>query len=169
MKEEVLYSCLFHSPIGYIRCKATDAGLREIKILGDSNTILPTNIDHPVLNATQTQLEEYFEGTRTRFDLPYDFGDATKFFKMVWNILLVIPYGQTRSYGDIALELGDIQKSRAVGMANAKNKIPIIVPCHRVIGGNNSLTGYAYGLDMKLFLLKLENPSKWSEQTTLFK
>lgn len=169
MKEEVLYSSSFHSPIGYIRCKASDIGLREIKIIADSDSTLPRNIDHPVLNATQTQLEEYFAGTRTSFDLPYDFGDATKFFKSVWNILLAIPYGQTRSYGDIALELGDIQKSRAVGMANAKNKIPIIVPCHRVIGGNNSLTGYYYGLGMKLFLLKLENPLKWSEQTTLFK
>jgi methylated-DNA-[protein]-cysteine S-methyltransferase len=169
MKEEILYSSSFHSPIGLIRCKATDLGLREIKILGDSDLTLQRNDYHSVLNATQIQLEEYFEGTRTSFDLPYDFGEATKFFKMVWNILLAIPYGQTRTYGDIAFELGDIQKSRAVGMANAKNRIPIIVPCHRVIGGNNALTGYAYGLDMKLFLLKLENPAKWSEQTTLFK
>ena len=169
MKEDILYSSSFHSPVGFIRCKATDIGLREIKIVGDSDQTLPRNIDHPVLNETQKQLEEYFEGTRTRFDLPFDFGDATKFFKTVWNILIGIPYGQTRTYGDIALELGDIQKSRAVGMANAKNKIPIIVPCHRVIGGNNALTGYAYGLDMKFFLLKLENPGKWAEQTSLFK
>ena len=169
MTEEKLYSSSFLSPLGYIRCSASDIGLREIKILGDSDQNLPLDFYHPILNACKTQMEEYFNRSRTAFDIPLDFGNATKFFNSVWNILLTIPYGQTLSYGEIAMQLGDIQKSRAVGMANARNCIPIIVPCHRVIGSDHSLTGYAYGLEMKLYLLSLENPQKWAEQTSLFK
>ncbi len=101
------------------------------------------------------QLDGYFAGTRTRFDLPLAFrGDD--FRLCVWRLLLEIPYGETRSYGDLARALGDVGLARAVGVANARNPLPIVVPCHRVIGSDGSLAGYGGGLDRKRFLLELE-------------
>lgn len=101
------------------------------------------------------QLLQYFAGTRQRFYLPLA-PDGTEFQKKVWNALLQIPYGCTRSYGDIARAIGEPGASRAVGMANNKNPIAILIPCHRVIGSDGSLTGYAGGLDVKEHLLRLE-------------
>ena len=101
------------------------------------------------------QLGEYFAGTRRRFDLELD-PEGAAFEKRVWMLLRDIPYGQTRSYGDLAAELGDAKLSRAVGTANGRNPLSIIVPCHRVIGADGSLTGYAGGLERKRFLLSLE-------------
>lgn len=169
MSDVKLYSCSFHSPIGYINCIASDLGLRECKVVQSFDSSLSMDWHHQILNDTKMQLEEYFEGKRKSFKIPFDYGKATKFYKSVWKILLAIPYGSTRSYGEIATQLGDIQKSRAVGMANGKNPIAIIVPCHRVIGSDHSLTGYAYGIEKKLWLLNLENPDKWPTQTALFK
>ena len=119
------------------------------------------------MTQTRIQVEEYLEGKRQTFEVPLDFGPASKFFQSVWNILLTIPYGHTRSYGEIAKQLGDINKSRAVGMANGRNPIGIIVPCHRVIGSDHSLTGYAGGLEVKRKLLELESPKKWSLQSEM--
>ncbi|MGB2846594.1 MAG: methylated-DNA--[protein]-cysteine S-methyltransferase [Saprospiraceae bacterium] len=124
-------------------------------------------LGHPFLTQTRIQVEEYLEGKRQTFEVPLDFGPASKFFQSVWNILLTIPYGHTRSYGEIAKQLGDINKSRAVGMANGRNPIGIIVPCHRVIGSDHSLTGYAGGLEVKRKLLELESPKKWSLQSEM--
>jgi methylated-DNA-[protein]-cysteine S-methyltransferase len=112
----------------------------------------------PVLGEAASQLDEYFAGERTDFDLPLaPRGD--EFQLKVWALLRDIPYGQTRSYGQLARALGGVNLSQAVGWANGRNRISIIVPCHRVIGADGSLVGYAGGLDRKRFLLALEEPS----------
>lgn len=108
-----------------------------------------------VLALTATQLHEYFAGERTAFDVPLD-PDGTGFQKLVWQALEQIPYGVTRSYGELAKAIGRPAASRAVGMANSRNPISIIVPCHRVIGANGSLTGYAGGMRVKQWLLEHE-------------
>ena len=104
---------------------------------------------------TKRQLDEYFAGRRRKFDLPLDLR-GTEFQRRVWAQLCRIPYGETRSYQDIAAALGNAKASRAVGMANNRNPVVIVVPCHRVVGKGGSLVGYAGGLDRKEFLLKLE-------------
>lgn len=109
----------------------------------------------PVLCETARQLGEYFAGQRERFELPLDFA-GTDFQRQVWAALLTIPFGQTRSYGDIARQIGNPSAVRAVGAANGRNPISIIAPCHRVIGASGSLTGFAGGLAAKHFLLALE-------------
>lgn len=101
------------------------------------------------------QLKEYFEGSRIKFDLPLDI-KGTEFQKKVWNELLKIPYGEVKSYKDIAASIGNEKACRAIGMANNKNPIPIIIPCHRVIGSNGKLVGYAGGLNVKEKLLNIE-------------
>ncbi|MGM9530715.1 methylated-DNA--[protein]-cysteine S-methyltransferase, partial [Intestinibacter sp.] len=101
------------------------------------------------------QLKEYIEGQRKQFDLPLT-PNGTEFQRKVWNALTKIPYGETRSYKDIAIAVGNEKASRAVGMANNKNPIPIIIPCHRIVGSNKKLVGYAGGLDLKEKLLSLE-------------
>ena len=101
------------------------------------------------------QLKEYFEGNRKKFDLPLD-AEGTEFQKKVWNELLNIPYGETKSYKDIAVAIGNEKACRAIGMANNKNPIPIVIPCHRVIGSNGKLVGYAGGLNAKEKLLNIE-------------
>lgn len=111
--------------------------------------------EHPVLDLAVAQLEEYFAGTRTEFDLPLD-PHGTAFQQQAWSALRRIPYGETISYGQQAAMLGDKNKSRAVGAANGKNPIPIVVPCHRVVGSNGHLTGFAGGLDTKAWLLDHE-------------
>ncbi|HSU73313.1 MAG TPA: methylated-DNA--[protein]-cysteine S-methyltransferase [Terrabacter sp.] len=112
--------------------------------------------DEPFASAA-SQLHAYFAGTRTAFDLPLAArGDA--FHQRVWALLRAIPYGETRSYGPLALALGDRNLAQAVGTANGRNPIAVIVPCHRVIGSDGSLVGYAGGLDRKRFLLALEEP-----------
>lgn len=108
-----------------------------------------------VLRETYKQLVEYFNGKRKEFDIPLN-PSGTDFQQQVWCELLKIPYGETRSYKDIALEIGNENAVRAVGNANNKNPIPIIIPCHRVIGSDNKLVGYAGGLDIKKNLLKIE-------------
>jgi methylated-DNA-[protein]-cysteine S-methyltransferase len=114
-----------------------------------------TGESDPVLFDAKRQLEEYFCGKRRAFDLPLSPG-GTDFQKRVWRALTDIPYGETRSYADIAAAVGSPKGFRAVGMANHVNPIPIIIPCHRVIGKNGKLTGYAGGLDMKTSLLAME-------------
>ncbi|ARP82972.1 cysteine methyltransferase [Bordetella genomosp. 8] len=111
--------------------------------------------DDPTLLEVERQLEEYFSGQRYRFDLQLDF-DGTEFQKKVWTALLDIPYGETCSYADIAMRIGNATAVRAVGAANGRNPISIIAPCHRVIGSSGALTGYAGGLEAKQTLLTLE-------------
>ena len=111
--------------------------------------------DNAVLQATRMQLEEYFAGTRTRFELPLA-PHGTAFQKEVWHALADIPYGQTISYAQLALCVGKPTAMRAVGAANGRNPLPIVLPCHRVIGADGSLTGFGGGLPTKQFLLELE-------------
>jgi methylated-DNA-[protein]-cysteine S-methyltransferase len=111
--------------------------------------------EHPILIETERQLTEYFTGARTDFDLPLA-PSGSEFQKKVWLALRKIPFGQTRSYLDVAKALGSAAASRAVGLANGKNPLSIIVPCHRVIGSDGSLTGFAGGLETKAALLALE-------------
>jgi methylated-DNA-[protein]-cysteine S-methyltransferase len=122
--------------------------------LGDGITDVRPG-DHAVLDRAVEQLGEYFDGTRTDFDLPLD-PDGTDFQRQAWDTLVQIPFGETISYGEQARMLGDKNKSRAVGAANGKNPIPIVVPCHRVVGSNGQLTGFAGGLNVKAWLLDHE-------------
>ena len=115
--------------------------------------------DTKLLLEAKKQLEEYFEGKRKVFDLPLK-QEGTEFQKKVWEALEKIPYGETRTYKEVAKMVGNEKASRAIGLANNKNNIPIIVPCHRVIGSDGKLVGYALGLDMKRYLLDLESKNK---------
>ncbi|WP_248749601.1 methylated-DNA--[protein]-cysteine S-methyltransferase [Pseudomonas sp. MWU15-20650] len=112
--------------------------------------------DSPVLLETARQLKEYFAGTRSQFELELDF-TGTAFQKQVWQALLTIPFGETRSYSQIAQQIGNPKAVRAVGAANGRNPISIIAPCHRVIGASGTLTGFAGGLKAKQYLLTLEH------------
>ena len=113
----------------------------------------------PLLLEAERQLAEYFAGARRGFDLPLA-PEGTPFQKAVWRALLEIPYGETRSYGEIAAAIGNARACRAVGMANHRNPIPVLIPCHRVIGADGSLTGFGGGLDRKALLLTLEKSKK---------
>ncbi len=108
-----------------------------------------------------TQLEEYFDGKRKEFDIPLN-PKGTSFQQKVWSCLYKIPYGETRTYKEIATQIGNENSSRAVGSANNKNPIPIFIPCHRVVGSNGDLVGYAYGIDLKQKLLELEKLNQTS-------
>lgn len=122
---------------------------------------------HPVAQGAR-QLAEYFAGQRQSFELKLDWGGAPEFHRQVWAELLQIPFGKTTSYSAIAEKLGNPGAVRAVGMANRSNPIAIVVPCHRVIGKAGELRGYFYGLDTKMWLLRLENPVRFAEQGELF-
>jgi methylated-DNA-[protein]-cysteine S-methyltransferase len=151
------------SPIGNLKLVASDKGLVAILWENDNPKRvrlgdLVLNNEHPVLLETERQLKEYFQGKRKSFSLKLDL-IGTKFQNDVWQALLAIPFGETRSYGQIARQLGNPQATRAVGAANGRNPISIVVPCHRVIGSSGKLTGFAGGLQAKAHLLGLENRS----------
>lgn len=141
----------FKCPLGELRLVASEEALTGIFFKN-----LPESGTNKILKQTKQQLAEYFSGQRRQFDLPLKF-EGTEFQKKVWAALLTIPYGETRSYADIAKQVGSPKAVRAVGLANSKNPISIIAPCHRVIGSNGKLTGYAGGLHNKEFLLRLEH------------
>ncbi|GJD57300.1 methylated-DNA--[protein]-cysteine S-methyltransferase [Methylobacterium dankookense] len=148
------------SPVGALTVIASDRGLSAILWENDDPARvrlgpLVEDPSHPVLLETERQLAAYFAGTLKAFAVPLDF-QGTAFQKSVWAALLTIPFGETRSYGDIARQIGRPGASRAVGAANGKNPISIIAPCHRVIGSAGALTGFAGGLDIKRHLLGLE-------------
>lgn len=149
------YHSYFRSPIGLVEVCGTELGITSIYFVEEEKTNFTQNY---VTQNAVSQLSDYFEGKRTDFDLPL-LASGTAFQKQVWQALCEIPHGQTCSYGDIANKLGNPKAVRAVGAANGKNPISIVVPCHRVIGANGTLTGYAGGLNRKSFLLELENPS----------
>ena len=148
------------SPVGKLTLLAHDQAL--VAVLWENeppNRVRLTNavedLQHPILVNTQHQLVEYFSGQRSVFDLALDF-QGTAFQKSVWQALLSIPYGETRTYQQIAEHIGNVKAVRAVGAANGKNPISIIVPCHRVLGANGKLVGFAGGLENKQILLELE-------------
>ena len=155
------YAYTIHpSPVGKLKLVAGPSGLAAILWENDREDRVPLGAmteqpGHPLLVETKRQLDDYFAGTRSQFDLPLDFR-GTDFQKRVWAALLTIPSGQTRSYAEIAAQIGRPGACRAVGAANGKNPISIVAPCHRVIGSDGSLTGFAGGLEGKKFLLELE-------------
>lgn len=158
MKQSRLFSLEVPSPLGPLRLLATDGALVGLYMPehkgAPERAALPAQ-GHPTLEGCRAQLEEYFAGGRTAFDIPLA-PAGTGFQRAVWNALLEIPYGQVLSYGALAARLGRPRAARAVGAANAGNPISIIVPCHRVVGANGTLTGYAGGVERKQWLLAHE-------------
>jgi methylated-DNA-[protein]-cysteine S-methyltransferase len=149
------------SPVGNLKLVASDKGLAAILWENDNPrrvrlSAATEDKTHPVLLETERQLHEYFAGKRQTFSLELDFV-GTEFQKKVWRALLTIPFGETRSYGQIAKQVGNARAVRAVGAANGKNPISIIAPCHWVIGSTGKLTGFAGGLEVKERLLALES------------
>ena len=148
------------SPVGQLKLVATETALVAVLWENENpNRVrlaeLTENKQHSILLETQKQLNEYFTGQRQIFDLPLDF-EGTEFQQKVWQALLTIPFGETRSYKQIAEQIGNVKAVRAVGAANGKNPISIIAPCHRVVGANGKLVGFAGGLENKDVLLRLE-------------
>ncbi|WP_445116382.1 methylated-DNA--[protein]-cysteine S-methyltransferase [Acinetobacter sp. WZC-1] len=148
------------SPVGLLKLVATQTAL--VAVLWENENPKRVRLaeliedrQHPVLLATQQQLNEYFVGQRKVFDLPLEF-EGTEFQQKVWQALLTIPFGETRSYQQIAEQTGNIKAVRAVGAANGKNPISIIAPCHRVVGAKGQLVGFAGGLGNKQTLLNIE-------------
>jgi methylated-DNA-[protein]-cysteine S-methyltransferase len=159
------------SPVGRLDLIASEAAL--VAVLWERENPRRVRLeplvdaaDHPILEGTARQLGEYFAGTRTVFDIPLDFR-GPEFQRSVWLALLTIPFGETRTYGQIAQAVGRPTASRAVGAANGRNPISIIAPCHRVIGADGSLTGFAGGMENKRLLLNLEGV-RHAAQSDLF-
>ena len=156
----MIHLCYYDSPIGMLRIIAGEKGITNIQFAFDYKERINTvKTKHPLLKEAVQQLEEYFAETREEFSLLLD-PQGTDFQLHTWNALQNIPYGETRSYKQIAEVVGCPKGCRAVGLANNRNPIPIIIPCHRVIGSNGKLTGYAGGLDIKASLLLLEKSGK---------
>lgn len=143
----------YETEVGIIGIRENNKSITDIYFskVDTNDNIEETNL----IKECFKQLKEYFEGNRKKFDLPLD-AEGTEFQKKVWNELLNIPYGETKSYKDIAVAIGNEKACRAIGMANNKNPIPIVIPCHRVIGSNGKLVGYAGGLNVKEKLLNIE-------------
>ena len=145
-----------HSPIGPLRLEETDGFVTGLWFCAGQPTPPPTDCPSPLLAEAARQLQEYFAGRRAEFELPLR-ADGTDFQKAVWAVMDQIPYGQTRTYGQLAAALGKPGAARAVGGACHNNPIGIFQPCHRVVGANGHLTGFAGGLEVKQQLLALES------------
>lgn len=156
-----MYEAVVDTPLGIARIRGSEKGITEIRV-SDDLSLKRTIPDE--LRTVCTQLQEYFEGSRKIFEVTLQ-PEGTPFQQKVWEALLEIPYGKRISYMDLAKKLGDPKAIRAVAGASAKNPVWILIPCHRVVGTDGSLTGYAGGLHRKKWLLSHENPSG---QTTLF-
>jgi methylated-DNA-[protein]-cysteine S-methyltransferase len=151
----MLYTTV-NSPVGELLLVGDETALRGLHFPNHRHPLLPGyRSAREQFAAAREQLEQYFAGERREFDLPLEL-DGPAFHRRVWEALLTIPYGETRSYGEIAAQVGDPGSARAVGFANGRNPIAIVVPCHRVIGADGSLTGYGGGLPRKRQLLDLE-------------
>jgi methylated-DNA-[protein]-cysteine S-methyltransferase len=155
---------IIDSPIGKLKLVASNKGLAAILWENDNPRRvrlkdLVENPEHSILVQTEKELAEYFTGRRNKFSVPLDM-HGTKFQKNVWDALVKIPFGETRTYGQLAKELGNPKAMRAVGAANGRNPAAIVVPCHRVIGADGKLTGFAGGLEAKAHLLNLESSKR---------
>ena len=153
-------SLVMPSPVGPLRLVANETALVAVLWEREPPGRVPVDAagaaqDHPILAETRRQLEQYFAGARRVFDLPLAFR-GTDFQRRVWAALLTIPFGETRSYGEMARAIGSPDASRAVGAANGRNPISIVAPCHRVVGSAGDLRGFAGGLERKAYLLRLE-------------
>lgn len=152
-KDSLSYRTLYHSPIGTLVIRSSDKAISEVSLLKEKPT--DANRENPLTRECKKELTEYFSGKRKTFDIPVA-PKGTPFQQKIWKAVSEIPYGSTQTYGEIAEKAGSPRAYRAVGMANHNNPILILIPCHRVIGSNGSLTGYAAGLDSKQYLLELE-------------
>lgn len=150
---EVKQKCYMESPVGTLCLIEEDACIAGLYL--EENNAERSTTETPLLKQAKQQLCEYFNGTRKEFTLPIKL-EGTEFQLKVWKALQTIPYGETRSYGEIAAQIGKPKAARAVGGANNKNHIIILVPCHRVIGADGRMVGFGCGLDVKEYLLKLE-------------
>lgn len=148
-----LYTSYYSSPIGLLKLQCSDEHIKAVLFAEEETEF--ENVDHKLLKQCVAQLDEYFEGKRRQFTLPLQ-QEGTTFQMKVWDLLCQIPYGRTISYNHLAKQYGNLKAIRAVASANGKNNLAIIVPCHRVIGSNQSLTGYAGGLWRKKWLLEHE-------------
>jgi methylated-DNA-[protein]-cysteine S-methyltransferase len=148
-----LYTAYCSSPVGLLKLQCSDKYIKTVNFCDAEGAI--QHDEHKLLQACSRQLDEYFAGKRKHFSLPLN-QDGTEFQTKVWDLLSKIPYGKTISYNELAKHYGDIKAIRAVASANGKNNIAIIVPCHRVIGSDHSLVGYAGGLWRKKWLLDHE-------------
>lgn len=158
--DSTLFQARYASPLGPMIVAATERGVAGVWFEGQRH--MPDNSawafapHHPLLRRAIAQLDDYFAGRRSTFDLPLDLHGGSAFQQMVWHALLAIPPGGTTSYGDLSAQIGKPTAVRAVGAAVGRNPVSIVVPCHRVLGRDGSLTGYAGGLDRKTALLQLE-------------
>lgn len=157
---------IISSPIGPIYLEGSEKGISRISLRPEDTHGEQGDIPE-CLQVCADQLTAYFAGTLKEFDLVLDFGDASDFYQEVWKMVKLIPYGRTRTYSDIADIIDHHNATRAVGHANGLNPIPIVIPCHRVIGKDGKLTGYAYGLEMKRWLLSHESPGQFMKQSDL--
>ncbi|ANE49513.1 methylated-DNA--[protein]-cysteine S-methyltransferase [Flavisolibacter tropicus] len=159
-----MYTSYISSPVGNLQLQCSDEGITTVNFWEEA---IATSDTHPLLKQCQQELEEYFAGQRKEFSIPLEL-NGTTFQTRVWTALQDIPYGKTVSYMGLSKTLGDVKAIRAVGTANGRNKIAIIIPCHRVIGSNSSLTGYAGGLWRKQWLLEHEAKFHSGVQTLPF-
>ena len=146
------------TPLGRLQIKATENGLCGIWFPSRARNPVPSSGKNKVMTVAKQELSAYFAGDLTAFSVPLDW-QGTRFQESVWQALLAVPFGETVTYGDIARAIGRPRSSRPVGGAVGKNPLPIIVPCHRIIGSDRSLTGFTGGLDIKIRLLELEGHS----------
>ena len=159
------FSGLMESPIGPLAILASNIGIQQIKIHDGKNLPEKRN-DH--IELLIQELEQYFAGDLHVYSVPLDLKSGTKFQQSIWKLVSGIPYGSTMSYGEIATSYGDIKAVRAVGLANGKNPIPIVIPCHRIVGSDGSLTGYALGIELKRWLLDFEYAHRKTPEGMLF-
>lgn len=145
----------FHTPIGFLTIREEEQKLTNLFWQADSERVLKNERHSDFLYEVYTQVNEYFAGRRRQFDVALKY-EGTPFQQSVWRQLQKIPYGETRSYQEIAIGIGNEKAVRAVGQANNKNPIMIIIPCHRVIHKNGDITGFACGVEVKQYLLNLE-------------
>lgn len=164
-----MYLSYYQSPLGPIRIEASATGLLSVLFIEEGNGayLMEQGQANDITRNTSLQLHEYFNGQRQVFDLPLS-PQGSAFQQVVWKELVKIPYGQTDTYGAIAHKLNNPLSVRAVGTANGRNPIAIIIPCHRCIGANGTLTGYAGGLWRKEYLLKIERAADLPVQTELW-
>lgn len=147
------------TPIGLLQIIATDNAIVSVRPTDHEENIVGNKAANKLAQKCKVELAEYFDGKRKKIDLPLK-QEGTEFQKKVWQELKQIPYGETKTYGEIAKLIDKPKASRAIGMANHNNSIMILVPCHRVVGADGSLTGYVYGMKAKKFLLELERKNK---------
>jgi methylated-DNA-[protein]-cysteine S-methyltransferase len=155
--ENTIYTKIHNTPLGLLKLICDDYHLTGVEYIEEnSEPISKTSKKmHPILEETAKQMDEYFQEKRSVFDLPVKL-NGTEFQNKVWGELLKIPYGQVKTYGEVASVVDTIDSSRAVGLACKMNPLLIVVPCHRVVGANNKLTGFAIGIEKKSYLLELE-------------